>query len=93
MTKLTKIKVFDCFKIMNFPAAPDGGIAASLGQATGYPSEDFNRPKGRGIKPPSAVGGLNTRRNFIIKVNKYNAALFRRNRLSTAKSQFLSAGS
>ena len=26
---------------------------------TGYQSENYNRPKGRGIKPSSAVGGLN----------------------------------
>jgi hypothetical protein len=43
---------------MNYPAAPNGGIAASLGQATGYPAENNNRPKGRGIKPLSAEGGL-----------------------------------
>jgi len=42
---------------MNYPAAPNGGIAASLGQATGYPAENYHRPKGRGIKPSSA-GGL-----------------------------------
>jgi hypothetical protein len=49
---------------MNLPAAPNGGIAASLGQATGYQSENFNPPaadKGRGIKPSSAAGGLNCR--------------------------------
>jgi len=43
---------------MNYPAAPLSGIAASLGQATGYPAENNNRPKGRGIKPLSAEGGL-----------------------------------
>jgi len=44
---------------MNYPAAPLSGIAASLGQATGYPAENYHRPKGRGIKPSSAEGGLN----------------------------------
>jgi hypothetical protein len=43
---------------MNYPAAPNGGIAASLGQATGYPAENYNRPRGREIKPSSAGGGL-----------------------------------
>jgi hypothetical protein len=43
---------------MNHPAAPNGGIAASLGQATGYQSEDFKRLKGRGIKSLSAAGEL-----------------------------------
>jgi hypothetical protein len=28
-------------------------------QATGYQTENFKRPKGRGIKPSSAAGGLN----------------------------------
>ena len=36
---------------MNNPAAPGSGISASLGQATGYQTENFKRPKGRGIKP------------------------------------------
>jgi len=44
--------------LMNYPAAPNGGIAASLGQATGYPAENYHRPQGRGIKPSSAEGGL-----------------------------------
>jgi len=43
---------------LNYPAAPISGIAASLGQATGYQSEYYYRPKGRGIKPLSAAGGL-----------------------------------
>jgi hypothetical protein len=30
---------------MNHPAAANGGIAASLGQATGYQSENFNPPQ------------------------------------------------
>jgi hypothetical protein len=40
---------------MNYPTAPNGGIAASPGQATGYQSENFNRSKGRGIDPSSAA--------------------------------------
>jgi LemA protein len=43
---------------MNHPAAPNGGIAASLGQATGYQAENYKCPKGRGIKPSLAEGGL-----------------------------------
>ena len=39
---------------MNNPAAPSSGISASLRQATVYQTENFKRPKGRGIKPPSA---------------------------------------
>ena len=31
---------------MNYPAAPNGGIAASLGQATGYQAVNDNRPQG-----------------------------------------------
>jgi hypothetical protein len=42
---------------MNYPAAPISGIAASLGQATGYPAENYNRPRERGIKPSSAGDG------------------------------------
>jgi hypothetical protein len=45
--------------LMNHPAAPSSGIAASLRQATGYQPEYFYRPKGRGIHPSSASGGLN----------------------------------
>jgi hypothetical protein len=44
---------------MNDPTAPIGGIAASLGQATGYQAENYYHPKERGIKPLSAAGGLN----------------------------------
>ena len=44
---------------MNNPAAPSSGICASLRQTTGYQTENFKRPNGRGIKPSSAVGGLN----------------------------------
>jgi hypothetical protein len=43
---------------MNGPAAPISGISAALGQATGYHSEYFHRPEGRGFKPSSAAGGL-----------------------------------
>jgi hypothetical protein len=43
---------------MNYPAAPISGIAASPGQATGYQAENYHRPKGRGIKPSPAAGGL-----------------------------------
>ena len=43
---------------MNYPAAPSSGISASLRQATGYQPEYFYRPKGRGIHPSSASGGL-----------------------------------
>jgi hypothetical protein len=43
---------------MNYSAAPNGGIAASLGQATGYQTEITIAPKGRGIKPSAAGGGL-----------------------------------
>jgi len=43
---------------MNHPAAPIGGIAASLGQETGHQSEDFKGLKGRGIKSLSAAGEL-----------------------------------
>jgi hypothetical protein len=43
---------------MNYPVAPNGGIAASLGQATGYQAENYHRPKGRGIKASSTGGGL-----------------------------------
>ena len=39
---------------MNEPVAPISGITASLEQATGYPAVNYNRPKGRGIKPLSA---------------------------------------
>ena len=46
---------------MNYPAAPNGGIAASLGQATGYQSVNYNRPEERGTKPLSAEGGLKER--------------------------------
>jgi len=43
---------------MNQPAAPISGIAASLGQATGHPAQNYHRPTGRGINPSSAAGGL-----------------------------------
>jgi len=43
---------------MNYAAAPSSGISASLRQATGYQSEYLYRPKGRGIYPSSASGGL-----------------------------------
>ena len=59
---------------MSYPAAPISGIAASLGQATGYPAENYNRPKGRGIKPSSAAGGLKMEKqnldNFEHKIIK-----------------------
>jgi len=49
-----------CFEgRMNYPAAPISGIAASLRQAAGYPAENYSHPKGRGIKPSPAKGGLN----------------------------------
>jgi len=43
---------------MYFSAAPNGRIAALLGQATGYQTEITIAPNGRGIKPLSAGGGL-----------------------------------
>ena len=46
---------------INYPAAPNGGIAASLGQATGYQSVNYNRPEELGTKPLSAGGGLKER--------------------------------
>jgi hypothetical protein len=52
---------------MNYPAAPNGGIAAWLGQATGYHAENNYHPKGRGIKPLSASGGLVRRRRIKSK--------------------------
>jgi hypothetical protein len=49
---------------MNNPAAPSSGISASLRQATGYQTENFKRPKGRGINTLSAAGGLVRRRRI-----------------------------
>ena len=36
---------------------------------TGYQSENYDRPKGRGIKPSSAAGGLNP--TPAIRMNPY----------------------
>jgi len=64
-TLLYQLRWFLFIEIMNCPAAPNGGIAASLGQATGYQSEYFYRPRGGELNlyPPlaglSAGGGLN----------------------------------
>jgi len=44
---------------MNYSAAPISGVAASLGQTTGYQVENYIRPKGLGIKLSSAEGELN----------------------------------
>jgi len=52
---------------MNHPTAPNGGIAASLGQATGYQSENFKR-KVQEIKPLSASGGLVRRRRIKVLI-------------------------
>jgi len=62
----------DLFQRMNYPAAPMGGIFASLRQATGYQSEVILTPQeagnlsaagGSNLYPPredlSASGGLN----------------------------------
>jgi len=49
---------------MNFPAAPNGGIAASIEQATGYQVEIIIAPRGgklnlyRPLEDSSAGGGL-----------------------------------
>jgi len=56
--------------VINYPAAPNGGIAASLGQATGYQAVNYNRPKGRGIKPSSAEGGLKAEIR-ILRADRY----------------------
>jgi len=56
----------DSTMVMNYPAAPISGIAASLGQATGYRVENYHHPKGWGIKPSSAEGGL----KFEIRISK-----------------------
>jgi hypothetical protein len=42
---------------MNDPPAPNSGIAASLGQAPGYPAENYHRPPSGGEltpRPPKA---------------------------------------
>jgi hypothetical protein len=36
---------------MNYPAAPISGIAASLGQATGYQAEIIIAPRGGELNP------------------------------------------
>jgi len=51
---------------MNYPAAPIGGIAASLGQTAGYQAEIFIAPRGweLNLYPPpeglSRLAGLST---------------------------------
>jgi len=60
---------------MNYPAAPNGGIAASIGQATGYQAEIIIAPRGGELTPcPPLVGlsasaGLVRRRRIKIAAN------------------------
>jgi len=58
---------------MNYPAAPNGGIAASLGQATGHQAEIIIAPRGGELNPCnsledlSAAEGLVRRRRIKLK--------------------------
>jgi hypothetical protein len=43
---------------MNYSVAPNGGITASIGQATGQKTEYYNRPKGRELTLYPPLEGL-----------------------------------